>query len=161
MVRWAAHEAEYLGLRAAAAVLGRIPPAWHEGVARRGASFLSAVSSFRRRVLDDNLAVAFGDLDGSGRRRLVREIYRNGLLFALEMARLRRATPAQIAAAVEITPGDRARIESLRTGERGFIFASAHMGNWEWMAAWYAQAYGKIGLIYKPMHNPRTERFLL
>jgi KDO2-lipid IV(A) lauroyltransferase len=44
--------------------------------------------------------------------------------------------------------------------ERGAIFASLHMGNWEF-AGWGIRLYGfKVAAVYRPLANPLTEAFL-
>jgi KDO2-lipid IV(A) lauroyltransferase len=75
----------------------------------------------------------------------------------LELARLRQATAREVREAVVLEPGDLRYQEELLATGRGYLMASAHVGNWEWLGAWTALTYGRVGVVYKPMHNPRTD----
>ena len=79
------------------------------------------------------------------------------ILFALELARLRHASPQEVSHAIQSVEG-REYLDNLFASKQGFIIACAHQGNWEWLGAWAALTYGNVGVVYKPMHNPRTER---
>lgn len=101
-----------------------------------------------------------GDLAPERRRELVRGVVTNTISFALELAWMARIEPASIATTVEIDAASRERLEKARSTGRGVLLAGGHLGNWEWLAAWYAQAIGPMGVVYKPMHNPSTDEFI-
>lgn len=148
---------ESLSLRLFFGLLGRVPVAWHGVLARRLAAFYIRFFPMRRGVLLENLDTAFGAQGGAERRRLVRGIYESTILFALELARLRFASPAEVCAAVRMPPEDQAIADALDATGRGFLAGCAHHGNWEWMGAWCALTRGKFGVVYKPMHNPDSD----
>ncbi|MCE5230091.1 lysophospholipid acyltransferase family protein [bacterium] len=153
------HQLEYCSLRAALAALGPIPPRWRMTVARGLAAALAAMP-WRRAVLEENLRAALGDLDPARRRQIIRGVFRNTISLALELAWMNRIEPAAIVPTVDVDETSRERIETCRKAGRGVILACGHLGNWEWLAAWYAQAIGPMGVIYKPMHNGRTDDFI-
>ncbi|MEN6626185.1 MAG: lysophospholipid acyltransferase family protein [Candidatus Sumerlaeia bacterium] len=153
------HKIEYASLRLAVWVLGLVPPRRHEAAARAIAWVLS-LFPWRRGVLEENLATALGPLDPARRRELTMGIIRHSVGLALELAWMRRLDPAAIAGTVDIDPAARERIERCRAAGKGVILACGHLGNWEWLAAWYAQTAGPVGVVYKPMHNARTDEFI-
>jgi Kdo2-lipid IVA lauroyltransferase/acyltransferase len=143
-------------LRGFLALAGLIPASWHGPLARVMGRLAMICLPLRRKVLRENLKTAFHELDPARRNRLMRGVYGQGILFALELARLRRATPAEVSQAVQGFEG-REYLDELFASRRGFLIASAHQGNWEWLGAWTSLNYGNFGVVYKPMHNPRTE----
>lgn len=153
------HQFEYICLRGALAVLGPIGPRRRDSIAR-GLAWVANLLPLRREVLEQNLRTALGDIDDERRRALIRDIIRHTISFGLELAWMTRIEPAKIASTVEIDAASRERIETARRAGRGVLLACGHLGNWEWLAAWYAQAVGPVGVIYKPMHNPRTDEFI-
>jgi KDO2-lipid IV(A) lauroyltransferase len=144
---------ESLLLRLFLGLLGRLPVGWHAPLARGVAALFSRVMPLRRGVLDENLDIAFGEQPEAERRRLIGGIYRHTVHFALELARMRRASAEEIRAALHLPHDGQEYLDELLASGRGFIIACAHIGNWEWMGAYYALACGKIGVVYKPMHN--------
>lgn len=136
---------------------GLVPRRWHEALATRLGGLLADVMPLRRRVIDENLLIAFPEKSAAERRRLRRDTYIHTLLFTLELAYIRKADPAQIAAAVvEGGPG-REHLEAMIASGQGFLIGCAHFGNWEWLGAWMALRTGRFGVVYKPMHNPGSE----
>ncbi len=153
------HRFEYVCLRAGLAALGPIAPRHREAIARALAGALHLLP-LRRQVLQQNLRTALGDSDAARRRALVRDIIRHTIGFGLELAWMARIEPAAIASTVDMDAASRERIERARRAGRGVLLACGHLGNWEWLAAWYAQAVGPVGVVYKPMHNPCTDEFI-
>lgn len=93
-------------------------------------------------------------------RRLSRQVLQNTVQFGLELARMARARPEEILQAVQCDPHDRHWLQQIRSERRGCLLVSAHIGNWEWLGAWYSLTYGDLGVVAKPMHNPRSERLI-
>lgn len=149
--------AESLGLRLFLGLPGRLPVRWHRPLAAALAFVFMRLFRLRSGVLTENLDIAFGRDRSPARDRLIRQIYVSTIRFALELARLRHATPAEVAAAVQLPPEGHALSDPLHDSGRGFLIGCAHQGNWEWLGAWYALTYGKFGVVYKPMHNADSD----
>jgi KDO2-lipid IV(A) lauroyltransferase len=108
-----------------------------------------------------NLETALGPMPPPRRRELLRAIHRNAALLFLECARLSRLDSRRMAEAVECDALTRALCDDVACGRRRPIMATAHIGNWEWGAAWFASALGRpFGVVYKPLHNPTMDRWL-
>lgn len=153
------HRLENASLRAAIAVLGIVPAKWHGAVARAVASVLVFVP-WRRSVLNENLQTALGEMSPRRRRDLTKGIIRHSAGLLLELAWMSRIEPGEIAGTVEIDSASRERVDRCLAAGKGIIFAGAHLGNWEWLGAWYAQAIGPMGAVYKPMHNSGTDAYI-
>ncbi len=153
------YAAEHLTLRLVLMLAGLVPPRRHARVARALAGPAGWLP-FRRAVLEENMNIALGELPPARRRELAAQATAHSIRLALELAWLARTEPAAIIDTVELDEADRERYERARAAGRGIIIGGAHLGNWEWLAYWYAQTFQSIGAIYKPMHNPRTDRFI-
>ena len=152
------HGFEFLTMRIVTLPMGWIPLAWHARIAGWFA-VLPRLISLRREVLHQNIETVFGDrTDGTG--VLVRRIHEQSIRFGLEMARLARATKGEIVAAVNMPIEGQKNLDELLAEGKPFLLASAHLGNWEWMGAWFEATYGRLAVVHKPMHNPRVERWL-
>jgi KDO2-lipid IV(A) lauroyltransferase len=158
LLRAARLRLEAVGARLLFALLGRLPMRAHATLARALTALLRRLP-LRRAVVRQNLALAFPGLPPTRERALLAGIYQNTILFALELARMRRATPAQIAAQVDCDAAIIRQLDELKQAGTGFIIGCAHIGNWEWLGAWYALTRGRFGVVYKPMHNPSTDAF--
>ncbi len=141
-------------------LFGRLPRAWYGPLARFIARALAPLIPFRRKVLAQNLRIAFGELEPRELKLLVRDIHEQSVLFALETARLVHASPEEIERAIVNTEETKQRCEELRRGGKGHLIACAHMSNFEWLGAWYAHTIGNLGLVTKPIHNIRINAFL-
>jgi KDO2-lipid IV(A) lauroyltransferase len=125
-------------LRAAGRVLG-------------GAGHLLATSA--RRTAQRNVARVFPDLDAVARRRLVRRCFVGlGELLGETVAMLRaRQAPPLLA----LSARDRAVLDEARSEGRGVIFASAHLGPWERVAASLVAAGVPLVALARESYDPR------
>lgn len=139
-------------------VIGRLPVGLYGPLARGLSRFARRFLPVRQRVIEQNLCIAFPDRDEAVRGRILTGVYEQAILFALELARLRRASAEEVRRAVQIPPEGQEYLDELLARGGGILVASAHYGNWEWLGAWTALTYGKFGVVYKPMHNPGTEK---
>jgi KDO2-lipid IV(A) lauroyltransferase len=156
------HAVEYFLARAFIGVAGRLPRAWHRSVARAMAGLMRLTGGWpRRAALEENLSIAFGPMESVRRRALVRASRIHAVRWALEVARLWYASQEEILAGVHIDAEDLNRMAAQANAGRGLILACSHLGNWEWIGAWYALKFGRCGVVYKPMHNPRTDALVL
>jgi KDO2-lipid IV(A) lauroyltransferase len=97
---------------------------------------LKAFSPRGKRVLS-NLALVCPDSGDAWRKDLRRRLYEHLAWTATEILALQR-DPAQALRWVEEVRGA-GYIEKASAGGRGLLFLSGHYGNWELLAAWYAQ----------------------
>jgi KDO2-lipid IV(A) lauroyltransferase len=161
LLRRLRHLSEHLLFGAALWVFGLAPDSWRSPIAVGLSAVFARFLLFRRSVVERNLAQALGELSPIRRRRLLRDVVRHTILLVLEAARLARTDARRTVAAVEAPPDASQYVaQAQANGQHGFILASAHIGNWEWLGAWYALTFGRMGMVYKPMHNPWTDRAL-
>ena len=155
------HALEYAAIRTAFACFGRLPVSFLAPPARLLAALVTRCLPIRREVLQSNLAQALGPLDPSRRRDLLRQVHYHSILLGMESARLGRLSRRAIMDAVAADPeACRALFDHAASGAPA-VLATGHFGNWEWGAAWAAQVFaGRVGFIYKPLHNPLTDRFV-
>src|SRR5262245_18876946 len=111
-----------------------------------------------RRAAEGNLARLAPGLDPGARRWLVRRSFEHFALSLADFLRLgHRGAPR--AETVEIR--GRRHLERARTAGRGVILLSAHLGNWEWGAAYLARTGARLSVVARPHPNDWVERFFL
>lgn len=148
------HRAEWLGLRAAASLIGALPletaSATMGRLWRRFAPF-----NRRHERAGRHLRLAMPELDGGERAAVLSAMWDNlGRTFA-ESLRLAdvAAEPDRFELAV-----DKAAL-GIERG-RGAVFATLHQGNWELSGTALRLAGIDAAAVYRPLHNPLSERFL-
>jgi Kdo2-lipid IVA lauroyltransferase/acyltransferase len=114
-----------------------------------------ALAGDARRIALANVARVFPDLDGSARRAFVRRSFATmGELLADAVALLRPAGGPLLALAPEaLAVFDEARREG-----RGVVFASAHLGPWERVAASLVAAGVPFTALARESYDPRFTR---
>lgn len=107
------------------------------------------------RVARDNLKLAFPQMSEPDRERILEEVWNNlGRVFA-EYPHL---NTAKMAGRIEVMEDQYYR--QLRDDDRGGIFISGHLANWE-VAPKSAAAYDfPLKLAYRPANNPYVEWFI-
>jgi KDO2-lipid IV(A) lauroyltransferase len=152
------HRLEYLTFRLAGPLLGACPRALR-GVFAWGVALLwYYLIPIRRRLVLDNLRVAFPERDAAWRGRIARRclvhFMRMMIFEALDLMRPGSRDARDLVAAVE--GEEHARAVGL--GERGSLVVSAHFGNWEVCISHFAQERGvRVAAVAKPMHNALVE----
>ncbi len=74
-----------------------------------------------------------------------------------DFLRLDGLAPDGVAAAVEVRAAD--HFEAARRSGRGVIVLSAHVGNWEWGAAWLAARGARVHVVARPHGDARVDAF--
>jgi len=142
----------------AADLLVRVLPA---GVANRLALALAALAFAvrppARAALEANLARLMPDAPVQARRVRAREAFDHFALSLLDFLRLGRLDQRALAGAIEVRGAE--HLERARASGRGVIVLSAHLGNWEWGAAWLAARGARLSVVARPHPHPWVERF--
>jgi KDO2-lipid IV(A) lauroyltransferase len=114
----------------------------------------------RKRVIG-NLAMAFeGEKDRREILELASDVFANLGKNALEISVLNRRAPKEINSIIIIEREERFE-EGFEKG-KGIIFISAHLGNWELMAAYYGlKGHNTVNVIARDIYDERINRKLL
>lgn len=105
-----------------------------------------------RRVAHRNLRIAFPDLNGTERRRLIRRMYRNLGRMTAEFAHFPHLTRDNIQPVI-VYDGFENYAEALQRG-RGVLFLTGHAGAWE-LAAFAHSVYGySLNVVIRALDNP-------
>jgi Kdo2-lipid IVA lauroyltransferase/acyltransferase len=109
-----------------------------------------------RAVLEANLARLLPDAPAVARRAMARQGFDHFALSLLDFLRLGRLDERALAQAIEIRGEE--HLERARASGRGVILLSAHLGNWEWGAAWLAARGEHVSVVARPHPHPWVER---
>jgi KDO2-lipid IV(A) lauroyltransferase len=133
-----------------------------EVAARVGGFLGAAIRSLgvRRRIVEDNLRLAFPDRDERWRAGVVRAAYRHLGREAVAMLRLSHHTREEIVRLTEIPPTDWESFEAARAEGRGVLLVTGHYGNWEAAAAAVAARGIPVYAVVKAMRNPLVDEQL-
>lgn len=113
----------------------------------------------RRRVAVENLTLAFGpDLDPRGRRALARANFRHLGTTAVECCRLFLGPRGDLVGRVRLEGTEHVR--AALTEGRGVLYLTAHLGNWELLAAAHARTGFPASVVVRPLDNPFLERLV-
>ena len=106
---------------------------------------------FQRRLVVDNVTLAFPDLPARDGRRLAARAYRNALQVLFETISAQRLTETQLARRVTL---DNPQLITTLLQRYGTVVAvAAHQGNWEWLQlACAAQLSAPLAALYKPVN---------
>lgn len=154
--------AETLAARALLGAASFLPAAWIGPISRIGGGAVGRRLPARRAILEENLRRSLGETSPGRIAALVKAVHQNALLMLFECARLGRVSLGDLRPTVECDAETAALLKRIAGGGRGAILMTAHIGNWEWVAAWVGDALGRpFGIVYKPLHNPDADAMLL
>ncbi len=97
---------------------------------------LACTFGIRRNVALTNLGIAYPESDPSWRREVVKKLYCNLSLSVMEFLILTK-NPKAVSKWITKVEGEE-HLENLSKSGRGAVLLTAHMGNWELLAAWLA-----------------------
>jgi Kdo2-lipid IVA lauroyltransferase/acyltransferase len=153
------HRAEYLSIRALAAILGGI------GLTRAGrvGAWLGRLGywpiGIRRRVVERQIAAAFPDWPATEVDRVARASYAHLGRTTIETALLPGRSREAIMAMFESVEGWDLVEERLALG-KGLIVVTGHLGNWELGGAYLAARGLHVDAVARHMENPLFEDYL-
>jgi len=149
--------AVYAAMRAALAAVRVLPRPLALAAGAAIGRAAGDVLRLRRRVTDDNLAVAFPELPRAVRARIGRGVYAHFGRMAVDSLRLSAFGPRAVVPFV--SAGDFVRLldDRLPRG-RGVIVLTGHVGNWELGGAYVAARGYRVAGVVKPPANPYVAR---
>jgi KDO2-lipid IV(A) lauroyltransferase len=132
-----------------------VPAAEQLGVAIARVAFALPLPARRFALVNQSrLGGSGGGLPASRRARQSFEHFALALVDFLRLARLERE---QLLAAVEVSGAE--HLAAARAGGRGVVLLSAHVGGWEWGAAWLAAQRPRLHLLARPHPSRPVEGF--
>ena len=127
------------------------------GLAALLAFIAERIVPYRRQVIDENLRIAFPDLDARGIGELRRQFYKNYGDVLVELYKSPAFSADEIRRRVNILNVDAVR--SRLAGGRPVLLIAAHQCNWEWMLQALVLELGyPLDAAYKPLVDPWAER---
>jgi KDO2-lipid IV(A) lauroyltransferase len=155
----AAHYAEYVALRGALAVMGRLGIRRASAVGARIGTAGYRPLGIRRTVVERQLAMAFPELDPVDLARVARAAYAHLGRVAVEAALLPTYGKDRV-----LSMFDRADnwdvVEQARASGTGILFVTGHLGNWELAGAYVAARGVPVDAVARHMANPLFDAYL-
>ncbi len=113
-----------------------------------------------RRTGEINLGIAFPELSGQERRRLLRGCFDSLGRLLGEFSQFHRATPETLRRMIEYDQVGLAHLRAAEKDQRGVIFLTGHLGAWELLSfGWSALEY-PISFLVRPIDNPHIEELI-
>ena len=129
------------------------------GISSIVAIILFDVFKYRRAVIDENLEIAFPDLDKDEKRKIRRKFYfhftdlfieslKNGLMSNSTFKKRFQVKNVEL-------------VERFAKENKSIVILAAHQGNWEWTGAVALYTKVRVYGIYQKINNPYFDRFIL
>lgn len=135
----------------------RVASAFGRGLGR----FTFSVLRIRRVVTLDNLQHAFPAATAGEILALASRCYEHFGLLMLEYLRMPLLSPAALLDATDYLGSAReSDLDRLVRDNTGAILLTAHLGNWEYLAAWLACKGYPVSFINQPQNNPFLDRLI-
>jgi KDO2-lipid IV(A) lauroyltransferase len=144
----------FIAAASALAVARRLPPRVLRSAGIAVGALAWAILPRARRIAIENVGRAFPDMDERDRRALVRRVYRRlGRELGDAAAMIGRDVPA-----LPFAPGARECLQNALDEGRGVLFASAHLGPWERVAATIVGSGIPMTVVAREAYDPRLTR---
>jgi KDO2-lipid IV(A) lauroyltransferase len=140
----------------ALAAARRMPTAWRSALGGIVGALVHATARSERRRALANVARALPHLDSAARRALVRRCFRTLGAFLGETVGLLGGSDA--VALLPLTSEASATLEQAKVEGRGVVFASAHLGPWERVAASIVATGVPLTVLTRDSYDPRFSR---
>ncbi|MDJ0522444.1 MAG: lysophospholipid acyltransferase family protein [Planctomycetota bacterium] len=134
-----------------------LPASWLLRLADGAGTLIWWLTPGRRRVVDENLGIAFGDELSAGQRRKIGRAACRGLARVVAEVAVadRTLDPERLG-----YHGDWEDLEAEHAAGRGGIVVTAHLGNWEVGALSVRRRGIPLRALARPLRNPAFERWL-
>lgn len=149
----------YAALRSVWAALGAASLPSARSALSLVAALFERFDSRHRRVVEDNLAIAFPDMDAVVRAGIIRESFRNWARIGAEAIHCdgiiakAHGDPEWKAVAAAVAEG--------RAGGRGLLLLTAHIGNFELLARIFGSLVTPVAVFHRPLGIPEIDAFLV
>jgi KDO2-lipid IV(A) lauroyltransferase len=147
-------------LRAAVAVLGRLPLPVALRVGEVGALAAYLGDRTHRRVGMRNLAFAFPERSLRERRRILRASMLNLGRMAAELAHLPRLDADTLRAMVQFDDEAQWRTLAERARETGGLVLAGHFGNWELLVYAHGMRGFPVAMVHRTIANPLIDEWM-
>lgn len=121
------------------------------------------VARYRRRVVDDNLAQCFPDMDQKARAAIRRQFYRNFCDTFVEAVKLLHISDKEICQRMQF--GNTELIDELLSQGKSVAVYFSHCGNWEWAPSVTLHTTHHQGVeycqVYRPLRNHAFDALML
>jgi KDO2-lipid IV(A) lauroyltransferase len=154
-----AHKAEYTALRAVVGALGALDWESAGNVGARIGALGYRPLGIRRRVVERQIAAAFPGLDEADVNRIARGAYEHLGRSSIEAAMLARLGRDAVLDLFDGADGWDV-VEQALAKQKGLIFVTGHLGNWELAGAYVAARGIPLDVIARRMSNPLFDRYL-
>ena len=134
-----------------------LPARFADGLGLVVAHLAFAARPPARATLEANLGRLMPGTTATARRTTARRAFEHFALSLLDFLRLGRLDGRALGEAIEVRGAE--HLERACAAGRGVILLSAHLGNWEWGAAWLVARGTRLSVIARPHPNPWVERF--
>jgi KDO2-lipid IV(A) lauroyltransferase len=114
---------------------------------------------YRRVTIEQNLKNAFPDLSKQKTSLLVKEVYQNLTMLALEYLQSWRLNPSYFNENFSVHNWE--SLQEAREEGKGIILIAGHMGNFEWMGFFILQYIPQIYAIVKKIKNKKVNDFFV
>ncbi|MFQ5464893.1 MAG: lysophospholipid acyltransferase family protein [Thermodesulfobacteriota bacterium] len=148
-----------LGMKAVAFVAGHIPLPLALALGRAMGALAWRLDAKHRRIALDNLDLAYGDsITRTEKEAIARGLFKGLGMLAFEFTRLPWLTREKLAGYVEMEGME--RLTEALGRKKGVILVTAHLGNWELMAAWYGLMGYPVDVVVRRLDVPAVEDFV-
>lgn len=121
------------------------------------------VARYRRRLVDDNLAQCFPDMDQKARAAIRRQFYRNFCDTFVEAVKLLHISDKEICQRMQFE--NTALIDELLSQGKSVAVYFSHCGNWEWAPSVTLHTTHHQGVeycqVYRPLRNHAFDALML
>ncbi|MCX7049310.1 MAG: lysophospholipid acyltransferase family protein [Candidatus Sumerlaeota bacterium] len=151
------HRLEYGAVYLLGRLMRRAPRSMARGIGAALGWLAGVVFRLRRRVVDENLAIAFADKPQSERDRIARGAYVHFGKMAVELIRLWRKPIGQWPPFIESIEGTDNLKDLVAREPHTAVLVTGHLGIWEILAPVLTRQGFRISMVAKPIHNPYIE----
>jgi KDO2-lipid IV(A) lauroyltransferase len=152
------HRLEYIAVVVVMAIARVTPWVLVRGTGRLLGLLFYAVDAKRRRVTLDNLGRAFPWRSPRDRRVIARRVFAHFGRLLFDLLKFGTLSPEQMLRRVE-WEGDE-RIRQAQAQGKGYLLVTGHFGFWEMQGIVHGLHLGPIGVLARPLDNPRLNAML-